>query len=386
MNGSSNQTHGAELQLLSEGVTTMDSTNGGSGNSGSGNSGSGSSNSGNAGSSDNGGDAADTAVPAINDIDLGTDYQDITADIKILTNRTDIVDTVYKGYAEQFHELYPNITVTYEGIIDYEESLRLRLTTGDWGDICFIPTSVQKSQLADYFIPMPQGYETETDRVRKRLKETLTPGEKLANWWFYLKRHVLLAAAAALIGLYFALQSWGKVPADYTVGWVSGMELDAGTAETVAGRLARFGQDLNGDGKVHVDLHQIVIDLGAVMDRGGSIEGQKEQGNVMALEADLNIFQSGVFLTDDPAALQAYTGALLYRDGTQPEPGAENLENIALAWEQCPWLGEPPVERPIYLTVRGCWNEDQREQWDQSWAFWQALQAGETTQTEETAK
>ncbi len=101
-----------------------------------------------------GGSGDALTVPAINHIDLGTDYQDIKADIRILTNRTDIVDTVYKGYADQFHALYPNITVTYEGITDYEESLRLRLTTGDWGDICFIPTSVQKSQLGDYFIPL----------------------------------------------------------------------------------------------------------------------------------------------------------------------------------------------------------------------------------------
>lgn len=51
-------------------------------------------------------------------------------------------------------ELYPNITVEYEGITDYEESLKLRLTTGDWGDLCFIPTSVGKSELSQYFAPL----------------------------------------------------------------------------------------------------------------------------------------------------------------------------------------------------------------------------------------
>lgn len=95
-----------------------------------------------------------TAVPAINEITLGQDYQDLKADIKILTNRTDIVDTVYAGYAEQFHQLYPNITVTYEAVTDYEESLTLRLMTGEWGDICFVPTSVAKSDLSTYFIPL----------------------------------------------------------------------------------------------------------------------------------------------------------------------------------------------------------------------------------------
>lgn len=93
-------------------------------------------------------------VPSIDSIKVGEDYQDLKASIKVLTNRTDIVDTVYKGYAQQFMELYPNITVEYEGITDYEESLNLRLTTGDWGDLCFIPTSVSKNELSEYFTPL----------------------------------------------------------------------------------------------------------------------------------------------------------------------------------------------------------------------------------------
>lgn len=99
-------------------------------------------------------EAGSMGVPTIDQITVGEDYQDITASIKVLTDRTDIVDTVYKGYAEQFMEIYPNITVTYEGITDYAESLTLRLTTGDWGDMCFIPTSVNKNELSDYFIAL----------------------------------------------------------------------------------------------------------------------------------------------------------------------------------------------------------------------------------------
>ena len=91
------------------------------------------------GAASSGSSAGASTLPTIDSIKLGEDYQDIKADIKILTNRTDIVDTTYAGYAEQFHELYPNITVTYEALTDYEESLTLRLMTGEWGDICFIP-------------------------------------------------------------------------------------------------------------------------------------------------------------------------------------------------------------------------------------------------------
>ena len=99
-------------------------------------------------------DAVSVDLPSIDSIHLGTDYQNVTASIKVLTNRTDIVDTVYKGYAEQFMKLYPNITVEYEAVTDYEQALNLRLPTGDWGDICYIPTSVAKSEMSEYFSPL----------------------------------------------------------------------------------------------------------------------------------------------------------------------------------------------------------------------------------------
>lgn len=115
----------------------------------------------NAGSTDSAGSTGgteakseQTSVPYINDIKVGEDYQDLTANIKILTNRTDIVDTVYQGYADEFMKIYPNITVEYEGITDYEESVTLRLTAGDWGDLMFIPTSVPKNELENYFLPL----------------------------------------------------------------------------------------------------------------------------------------------------------------------------------------------------------------------------------------
>ena len=93
-------------------------------------------------------------VPTIDQITVGEDYKDLTATVKVLTNRTDIVDTVYKGYAEEFMAIYPNITVEYEAVTDYEESLNLRLTTGDWGELCFIPTSVSKKELPNYFLKL----------------------------------------------------------------------------------------------------------------------------------------------------------------------------------------------------------------------------------------
>lgn len=93
-------------------------------------------------------------ITTLDQIELGVDYTDVSASIKLLTCRTDLTDNVFLEYAERFKELYPNIEVTFEGITDYESSITTRLTTTDWGDICLIPTTVDKSELSTYFTPM----------------------------------------------------------------------------------------------------------------------------------------------------------------------------------------------------------------------------------------
>ncbi len=93
-------------------------------------------------------------VPYINEVTVGEDFKDLTAEIKILTDRTDVVDTVYADYVRQFNEIYPNIKVNYEAVTDYENSVKLRLTTGDWGDICYISTGVTKADMSKYFTPL----------------------------------------------------------------------------------------------------------------------------------------------------------------------------------------------------------------------------------------
>ena len=92
------------------------------------------------------------AFPTIDSLVLGQDYTDITADLKFLTHRTDIVDTKLAGYITEFQKLYPNVKITYEAITDYREDVIIRLTTQDWGDICMIPTTVLKAEAPDLFV------------------------------------------------------------------------------------------------------------------------------------------------------------------------------------------------------------------------------------------
>ena len=99
--------------------------------------------------------SAEATVPTIDQIKLGEDYTDLTATIKWLTHRTDLVnDGQIAGYIAEFNKVYPNITVEFEGITDYAQDSLTRLTgSKDWGDMLGIP-QVEASEFATYFTPM----------------------------------------------------------------------------------------------------------------------------------------------------------------------------------------------------------------------------------------
>ncbi len=212
---------------------------------------------------------------------------------------------------------------------------------------------------------MDHDYMTEEQRIRQRLKETLTGREKVENWWEYHKIHVAVAVILLLFMAYFALQDRSIPASDYTVAWVSGQALEDEAVESLSQMLSQYSQDLNHDGIIHVGIHQIHLDLGLVISRGGT-EGQQEYGELLALNSDLEVGQSGIFLTDDPASFQSYTGALLYRDGSQPGENAGDWENMVISWEQ-DGIGT------VYAGLRGCWKDSWAETWEQYRILWNAL-------------
>lgn len=55
-----------------------------------------------------GGEATDVTIDQIT---LGEDYTDLEADLKFLTHKTDVVDTKFQDYIEEFQKMYPNINI-----------------------------------------------------------------------------------------------------------------------------------------------------------------------------------------------------------------------------------------------------------------------------------
>ena len=80
--------------------------------------------------------------------------EEIKGDITVLTHRTDLVDTTLAEYAEQFNELYPDVTVSFEAMEDYEGDVSIRLSTGDYGDVFMIPNTIPVAEFADFLEPL----------------------------------------------------------------------------------------------------------------------------------------------------------------------------------------------------------------------------------------
>ena len=79
---------------------------------------------------------------------------EVKGDIKVVTWRTDLVeDGTFEEYAKEFQKLHPDVTVTFDGITDYEGEMKTRLSTTNYGDVIGIP-SMLPSQFEQFLEPL----------------------------------------------------------------------------------------------------------------------------------------------------------------------------------------------------------------------------------------
>lgn len=125
----------------------------------------------------------------------GSSPQDgpISGEITVLTQRTDIVDTVFADYERRFKEIHPDVEVTFEAITDYEGEVRIRLNTQEYGDVLLIPGAVSKDQYPHFFEPL--GTLEEMSRTYRFATEAAYEGQVYgiaitgnANGFVYNKR------------------------------------------------------------------------------------------------------------------------------------------------------------------------------------------------------
>lgn len=247
---------------------------------------------------------------------------------------------------------------------------------------------------------MPWVTKNSTETYREESQQTqYTNRQKAANWWDYHKWQVILGVVGVAAAVWIVKDTVFRTRPDVEVGYVAHAELPVDTAEALTEFLQSHCTDLNGDGKVVVQLNQYTIDFDAESE---STDAYYQMAGVTRLSADLGPGgKTYLFLMDDPEGFEEQTGALQYLDGTVPaDPNtvpASEWPYMVYRWADCPVLAGADLGTYRGLTVlddqegssqellaglyvgrRGVWNPDQVEDFAGGPELWAALTAGAT--------
>ena len=212
------------------------------------------------------------------------------------------------------------------------------------------------------------------DQVRELTKE-----EKRRNWWHYHKWHVVIAAVLALCAgnILWNILGIGEIKPDYSIAYVGSVPLSEETTEALRSGFAELSPDLNGDGKVAVELHQYVS-----VNTGDSDSLYYAQAARVQLVADITDCKSYFFLMEDPAGFQEATSALRNLDGSLPLDGDLTPEGKYVIWGDCPRLtqielgaAQETVSR-LSFARRGFWTEKTVPNAPGCDALWEELTEG----------
>ena len=231
--------------------------------------------------------------------------------------------------------------------------------------------------------------------VKPEEKRELTKEEKIQNWWYYHKWHVLIAVVALFLVADFVgdiLRERRNQP-DYSVAYVGSSYLPDDTVEQLKAALAELGEDLNGNGKVQVAVHQYIA-YSASGNVANSNDYSALYGAQVQLVADISNCDSFIFLLEDPRQFQTDYPVLIHMDGTFPET-EEPSEKMYRSWTQCPVLaglplGEYTLEtlekiytgtsqdilQGLYVARRGFWEGENCENYEGNEALWNRLIQG----------
>lgn len=202
--------------------------------------------------------------------------------------------------------------------------------------------------------------------------------QRLANWFYYYKWWIVVWAVLLYVigSLVWNALGIGQTKPDYIFAYVGSSTLPEAYADSVEAELAKLGRDVNGDGKVTVELRQYIIN------RSGDPETAmyyNYASNVVLL-ADINEAESYFFLAEDAAGLQKAYQIFARADGTPPAEGDVSVQDKVFRWSDCPVLSELAVEQSplegLSFGRRCFFDEKQSEARDAAAELWEILTKG----------
>lgn len=165
-------------------------------------------------------------------------------------------------------------------------------------------------------------------------KKADTKKAKWENFWYYHKLHVVIAVFVILLAGLLIHDIATKVEPDYQIALITQQSYPQEMTDALQNEIAKYGKDLNSDGKVIVQLSNYVI---ADDTSSGNVDMNLQAAGYTRLSADLSTGGSMIFITDDASfkKQQNTTQMFAYLNGSTPKDGAVDFENMRIGLKDC---------------------------------------------------
>lgn len=163
-----------------------------------------------------------------------------------------------------------------------------------------------------------------------------TPKSKWDNFWFYHKWHVVGGICVVLLIAGFIYDLASKVNPDYQIALITESSYPTEVLEKLEDQLEDHAKDLNGDGQVVVQINSYPMVVGSNSD----VDPNTQMASVTRFSADVQTGDSIIFMADEESFVsqQEMNTLWSYLDGTTPSEGAEDYENMRVAWKDAKGL------------------------------------------------
>lgn len=174
------------------------------------------------------------------------------------------------------------------------------------------------------------------------------PKGKWENFWYYnkIKLLVILISCGLVGGFIYEMVT--KVEPDYQIAVLTQQSYPAALTEGMGTYLAQFGEDLDGDGQVVVQVNAYNIATG---DSAQVTDPSMQMASVAKFSVDLQEGESIIFLTDEASFKenQETRGLFSFLDGSNPSGVAdeegiyppvsdEDKAKMRIQWKDCKGL------------------------------------------------